>query len=364
VATSKSTDVRSRVWTWVRFAGGIAIVVAIFLAVIPRIASYARVWETVSLLSAAEVAMVLGAACLNLITYWLQTVAALPGISVAQAAVVIQTGTTIANTVPAGGAASVAITYAILRSWGRSQDDIVLLTLVTGAWNSFVKLGLPVVALALLAATGAATAQIAALAGIGVALLVAAIALFALGLWKESVAERVGTFLGRLLSLLRRAIGKPRVRDVGRRAVDFRRRTVELLRRRWTLLTLATVASHASLFVVLLVSLRALGVSSDEVTWIEALGVFAFARLVTALPVTPGGVGVVELSYIGGLVVAGGERPAVVASVLLFRGVTYFLQIPIGAVTYPIWQRRESWKRPRRPSAERARTRVREVATS
>ena len=33
-----------------------------------------------------------------------------------------------------------------------------------------------------------------------------------------------------------------------------------------------------------------------------------FARLVTAIPVTPGGVGIVELALIGGLTSAGGER--------------------------------------------------------
>ncbi|MGH9277885.1 MAG: hypothetical protein ACRD12_07235 [Acidimicrobiales bacterium] len=46
------------------------------------------------------------------------------------------------------------------------------------------------------------------------------------------------------------------------------------------------------------------------------LAVFAFARLVTAIPLTPGGVGVMELALIGGLVTAGGERAAVVAAVL------------------------------------------------
>jgi putative heme transporter len=63
------------------------------------------------------------------------------------------------------------------------------------------------------------------------------------------------------------------------------------------------------------------------------------------LPLTPGGLGVVELGYIGGLVAAGGSRPDVVAAVLLFRVLTYGIQIPIGGFTYLIWRAKSSWRR-------------------
>ena len=53
------------------------------------------------------------------------------------------------------------------------------------------------------------------------------------------------------------------------------------------------------------------------------LAVFAFARLVTAIPLTPGGVGIVELALISGISAAGGERAEVVAAVLIFRLLTY-----------------------------------------
>lgn len=59
------------------------------------------------------------------------------------------------------------------------------------------------------------------------------------------------------------------------------------------MLTLATLVSHLSLFLVLLLALRHIGVSNREVSWAEALAVFAFARLVTAIPITPGGIGIV-----------------------------------------------------------------------
>ena len=81
----------------------------------------------------------------------------------------------------------------------------------------------------------------------------------------------------------------------------------------------------------------------QEVSWAQVLGVFAFVRLLSALPITPGGVGVVELGYIGGLNLAGGPHAQVVAAVLLFRVLTYGLQIPLGGFTYIIWRRKKSW---------------------
>ena len=60
------------------------------------------------------------------------------------------------------------------------------------------------------------------------------------------------------------------------------------------------MVSHLSLYLVLLLALRHIGVSNDDVDWAEVLAVFAFARLVTAIPLTPVGIGVVELALVAG----------------------------------------------------------------
>ena len=93
---------------------------------------------------------------------------------------------------------------------------------------------------------------------------------------------------------------------MGERAAAFRDDTIGLVRSRWIWLTVATVASHLVLFAVLLIALRHVGVSEAEVATSQALAVFAFGRLISALPITPAGSGVIELGYIGGLV--GGRR--------------------------------------------------------
>jgi uncharacterized protein (TIRG00374 family) len=269
--------------------------------------------------------------------------AAMPGLGFWQAAVNNQTSTSIANTIPGGGVLAVGVSYTMYRSWGFTLSQIALSTIVTGIWNISMKLGLPVVALALLAIQGCASAGLVTAALIGLIVLLAAIALFALMLWRKEFARRIGAAVGRVASSIRKLFRKPPVGDWGEAAVRFRKQTISLVGRRWLPLTVSTVVSHLALFFVLLLALRHMGVSEHEVSWSQVLGVYAFGRLITALPITPGGVGFVELGYIGGLVLAGGPKPQVVAAVLVFRALTYGLQIPLGGFTYLIWRAKKRW---------------------
>ena len=96
---------------------------------------------------------------------------------------------------------------------------------------------------------------------------------------------------------------------------------------------------------MLLLALRHVGVSNSEVSWVEVLVVFSFARLLTAIPFTPGGLGLVEAALITGLAAYGGDHAQVAAAVLVFRALTYVLPIPIGLLTYLFWKRNRSWRR-------------------
>ena len=323
----------------------LVIVVAIFVYAIPRIADYSAVWATISSLTPVELWSLVGATVFNLVTYWLVNMAALPGLRFAPSAVLTQTTTSVANTLPAGGAVAVGLTYTMLHSWGFGGQAIALYVGVTGIWNIFLKLGLPIISLGLLAVTGQANAALVVAALIGLAILAVAVALFALALWKKELARRIGDRLGKIASAVVKPFRMPPFTTWGEQAVAFRKRTIVLVARRWLAITLTTVVSHLALWFVLLLSLRHVGVSEAEVSTLQVFAVFSFGRLLTALPLTPGGLGVVELGYIGGLVAAGGSRPEVVAAVLLFRVLTYGIQIPIGGFTYLIWRAKSSWRR-------------------
>jgi uncharacterized membrane protein YbhN (UPF0104 family) len=227
----------------------------------------------------------------------------------------------------------------MLGKWGFSRSRATVAVLVSGVWNSFAKLGLPVLALALVLLGGGAGGGRVLAALLGIAGLVAAVVVFALMLRSEEQARRFGVQAGRAASWLLRLVRRPPVAGWELATVKFRTRTLDLVEHRWVAITAATLVSHLSLFLVLLVTLRHLGVSEDEVGWAQALAVFAFALLATAIPLTPGSAGVVEAVLIGGLVAAGGAKPELVAAVLVYRALTWLLPIPIEVGYYLWWQR-------------------------
>ena len=345
---------KKRIWRIAQIAISVVLVAAIFFYAIPKLADYSAVWDTIRQMTWLEIGSLVAAMIFNLFTYWWQNMASLPGLRTAQAAVCNQTTTTVADTVPAGGYIALGLTYGIYRSWGFSNAAITLSILLTGVWNIFMKLGLPVIALAALALTGAANASLVGAALVGMAFLIAGVVLFSLILWKKSLAKSIGSFFSRIVNKVLGVVHKGPVDDWGEGAVRFRRNSIDLVRARWAVLTFTTVLSHLALYFILVLAMRHVGISNEEVSWAQILGVFAFGRLLTAVPLTPGGLGVIELSYIGGLILAGRDhtdvspevfRAQVAAAVLVFRLLTYGIQIPIGAFTYVIWRTNKSWRK-------------------
>jgi len=296
---------------WRRVLGSllsVALVVAVFAWFLPQFTSLSDVWAAVRGMTALEVAVLLLAAVWNLATYQFVMVATMPGLTLRQATVSSQTTTAVSNTVVGGAALALGLTYAMNSSWGFSRSRTSVSLLVSGLWNNFVKLGMPVLALTLLAFSSPPTAGrlVAGLAG--VAGLAAAVLVLGLLLHSRETAARLGTVAGRTASALLHLLHRPPVHGWERATSRFRDRTALLLHARWHWITVATVVSHLSLFLVLLLALRFVGVSGSEVGWAEALAVFAFARLLTAVPFTPGGLGVVELALITGLSAAVVDR--------------------------------------------------------
>jgi uncharacterized protein (TIRG00374 family) len=329
-------------------AASIVIVVGIFAYAIPKFADYSDVWQSVQTLTPLEVGSLVAVMIFNLFTYWWANMAALPGLRLGHAAVLTQTTTSVANTLPGGGAIAVGLTYTILKSWGFTGTDTALYVGVTGLWNIFTKLALPVISIALLVATGKSSTTYVTAAIVGIIVLAAAVGVLAAIFASERLARRVGELLQKIAAPVLRLFHYGKELRWGDGAVRFRRDTIGLVEHRWIRLTFFTVLSQLALFAVLLVSLRHMGVSEADVTTVEAFAVFAFSRLLSAVPVTPGGVGVIDLGYVGGLsaLVPDSLKPEVVAAVLLFRLLTYGVQIPIGGFTYLIWRGKRDWRKP------------------
>ena len=120
----------------------------------------------------------------------------------------------------------------------------------------------------------------------------------------------------------------------------FRDRAGALLAARGWRITAAIVASHLMLWLVLLACLRAVSLSQAQLPWQTSLAAFAFIRLLTAMPITPGGLGITELGLIGILAGGAGHEASaqVTAAILMYRAVTYLPSIPLGALACLTWR--------------------------
>jgi putative heme transporter len=339
-ATKRSSPMRMAL----KVGFSLVLVVGIFYYLLTGI-DLGLVWAEIRAMTWREDLILAAFAVWNLATYAFVWMAVTPRLGFWHAMVMTQSTTAVTNTVPGGSAIGVGMTYVMLGGWGYSGSRISVAVLVSGVWNAFAKLGLPVLALALVALQGGASGPRVLAALLGIAGLVGAVIVFALMLRSEEAARRFGVLAGRVASRLLRLIRRPRVHGWELATVKFRARTLDLLEHGWVPITAATLVSHLSLYLVLLVSLRQVGVSDAEVSWAEVLAVFSFARLATAIPFTPGGAGVVEAVLIGGLVAAGGPREQVTAAVLVFRALTWALPILVGVVCY-LWWRRQSFAAP------------------
>ena len=339
---SASSPAPNKKPVWRRVAGALlslALIVFIFVGVIPQFASYSAAWTAIQQMSPGWWAAILAAAIVNQVSFVWPYQAVLPHLRFWHGFMETQSSTAVSNTVPAGGAVAIGLTFRMFGSFGFSNVAISTAVATTGIWNLAFKFGLPIVAVVLVAVTGQSTGG-----AVGVALLgVLVIAVSGLVLWlvfrSADSAHWVGRLGDRILNWLLHFFHKPKSDRVERAVLRFRYQTNDLVHKRGWRLTVTVLAKHLALFVLVLFCVRAVGIPASKVSFLEVLLSFSVARLVGAIPVTPGGLGTVDAAFIGMLTAFGASSSAALAADLMWRLTTYFPPIFIGIVTYVIWKR-------------------------
>jgi uncharacterized protein (TIRG00374 family) len=319
-------------------AGSIAVSVAVFVFVLPQFANYRDVLDVVRGLGWQDWLVLAGAVALNLATFPPPWMAALPGLGFREAMAMTQASTALSIVSPAGAAVGMAASYSMLRSWKFESAAVGLAVAIAGIWNQLANLAFPVVALALLTAQDEDHPALRTAALIGVIVLVVAVTAFALVLSRAERARRIGDLAARLANRALRVVRRDAVEWGGASFTRFRSRALGLLRRRWHVITVATLAGHLTVFVLLLVCLRVTGVSDAEVTVTEAFAAWALVRILGALPLTPAGVGIVEVGLTGALVAFGASNAEAVAATLLYRALTVFPTLALGLLAAATWR--------------------------
>ena len=257
---------------------GLAVVVVTFAVVLPRIADYGEVWEVVSGLDATWLLVLLGAVVLNVLTYAPPWMIALPGLRFRQALPFTQASTAFTYIAPGGGIVGMAGSYGLLRWWGFGSAEVTRAVAITGIWNQLANLLLPVVAVTLLSIEGGRDAVLTTAAIVGAVVFTIVVGVLVLILWTDGLARALGDLLERVTNRLLRIVRRGPAEGWPEAFVRFRHDTVGLIRRRWPWLTVAAIVGNLAVFLVLLVSLRAVGVTASEVTVVEAFAGWSLAR--------------------------------------------------------------------------------------
>jgi hypothetical protein len=199
---------RSRTRLVVQGVLSLVLVVIIFYFLIKKI-DLPRAWAAVTAMTWLELTTLGLLAVWNLCTYAFVWMSVTPGLGFWRSMVMTQATTAVANAVPGGSAIGIGMTYGMLGSWGYSRSRTTTAVLVSGVWNSFIKLGMPVLALALVLLQGGAGGGRVTAALLGIAGLVGAIVVFTLMLRSEEQARRFGLLAGRVASRVLRVLITP-----------------------------------------------------------------------------------------------------------------------------------------------------------
>ena len=322
-----------------RFALGLALAAIVFVEVVPRIASYGSVLHQIATISWPWILGLAGAALLDILTTAFPWQAVLPQLKFVAALAFTQASTALTTLLPGGAPLGMALSFGFLRTLRVERGHAAFAVAVTGIWSQVMILIYPLVGSLLVFATGQLSGTTATIAGVSAAVGAVIVGLtVAVGRspgaarWLGDTAARAGAWVAGLFH--RNPPGWS-----GEALVTLRAERLVMLRRRWGWLTVATLANQLTAYVVFELCLRAVGIPVATVPHSEAFLAWAIGRVISSLPLTPGGIGVVELGMIGTLVGFGASGTHVVAAVLLYRGVIVLPTLVIGLASLPVLRR-------------------------
>ena len=246
------------------------------------------------------------------------------------------------HSVPGGAAVAAALRFRLLTAFGVRVPDAVFGAVAQGASSAIMLNGTLWLALLVAIPVYGARPLFAIVVAIGAGLFsLAAVGVLAL---TRGNAWTIG-LVRKIASCVPRVTPDQAEFHVGRIAENLRAFTADhrLLGRaaRWSAANLLLDAAALWVF------LAAFGYRIEPVGLLVALGV---ANVLAALPITPGGLGIVEGALVPMLVVVGAPHEVALLAVLSWRLVNFWLPLPIAAMTYLSLRSRLSDPAPARPA--------------
>ncbi len=320
-----------------QFGLGLGLAVVLLVWGLPHFAktSWGDIWHVIRSIPFSHALAYQALMLLGLWSYTFTFTGSLRGLSHHKALIVNLCGSSVSNLLPGGGAVGLAATYAICRSWGFSRRATSTSVIVTGVWNVLARVALPVVAILVLYIGGVTLPGVlsdlaiaGSLTGVGL------IAAFAAVMASERAAQAIGTGLDRALRPLLRRHRRSRTMSVKELVHDLRARINDVVSHGWLQMTLGMIGFFGLYYVLFVLIMRDTGVALPLNLLFAA---YAIGRLLTAVGITPGGVGITETATTIVLVGWGAVPAGATAGVVLFSIFTHVMEVPLGALGWLLW---------------------------
>jgi uncharacterized membrane protein YbhN (UPF0104 family) len=299
---------------WAAYGLGAAGAAGLLVVIFPVVsgAPWGSIATTVASIPVVALSGLLVVWLAGLVAHTVTLTAALPGLTHRRALLLSLTGSAVANVLPLGGVAGVALNYRMTRGWGFTPAAFASYTVVTNLWDVLAKLLLPALVVPLLVLglpVGPGPRHL---------MLGAVVAL---------------PLVGGLASVV---IARPRLLGrLGHGAERVRAHVADVVSSGWRRLSLGMAAYALLLFVLLAMCLTVTGAGVPPAFILIG---FCVERLTTLVGLTPGGLGLVEVGLAGALLLApGADAAGVAAGTLFYRALTFGLEIPVGGLLLAGW---------------------------
>lgn len=267
---------------------------------------------------------------------WELTHIAVPGIPRFVAATSQLVSNAMAKVVPGGPVAAGAVYFQMLSVSGIPTGQAAAALTAVSFISNLVLFSLPVIAMVLAAASAPIPSGLLPVGIVGALMFALMFSAVFVVVRYDRPLLLIGGLIEKVVGWFGRKLHKewhPSAQEF----LDRRNEVVEALGARWLNALVAAVLNWTLDYMVLLVALVAVGAQPRPSLVLLA---FAGSAVLGMIPLTPGGLGFVEIGLTAMLVASGIPGPDATLAVLVYRLFQFWLPIPAGAAAYLVFKRK------------------------